>query len=260
MAEIEIGLGAVVGDEDLAVLERAHRAGIDVDVRVHLEQRHLEAARLEQRADRRRRQPLAQRRDHAAGDEDELGLVVAIHCQALPGFSRPAAVRARARAEVLGCIYFKRWRHGSDHPNTIAVLQRAQLFELFERLEHARRQARRSAAGNRADRRTRRYGGAPRRAARRPRAANGIGRARNTARRHARRIPPSPRWDCAIRRASDDRRRQRRHRACPASARIGAASASRSAGIDERQIALHVEIDLRPRTLAATSAIRSVPL
>ena len=33
VAEIEVGLGAVVGDVDLAVLKRAHRARIDVDVR-----------------------------------------------------------------------------------------------------------------------------------------------------------------------------------------------------------------------------------
>ena len=33
VAEVEIGLGAVVGDVDLAVLERRHRARIDVDVR-----------------------------------------------------------------------------------------------------------------------------------------------------------------------------------------------------------------------------------
>src|ERR1043166_1717998 len=31
MAQIEIGLGAVVGDVDFAVLERRHRAGIAVD-------------------------------------------------------------------------------------------------------------------------------------------------------------------------------------------------------------------------------------
>ena len=60
MAEVEIGLGAVVGDEDLAVLERAHRAGVDVDVRVELLQRDAEAARLEQRADRCRGDALAE--------------------------------------------------------------------------------------------------------------------------------------------------------------------------------------------------------
>ena len=51
VAEVEVGLGAVVGDEDLAVLERAHRARVDVDVRVELQERDLEAAVLEQRAD-----------------------------------------------------------------------------------------------------------------------------------------------------------------------------------------------------------------
>ena len=37
MAQVEVGLGAVVGDVDLAVLERAHRARVDVDVRVELD-------------------------------------------------------------------------------------------------------------------------------------------------------------------------------------------------------------------------------
>ena len=44
---------------------------------------------------------------------------------------------ARSR-EVLGCIYLKRRRHGSYHPDTKAALERAQLFELFQRFEHAR--------------------------------------------------------------------------------------------------------------------------
>ena len=71
MPEVEIGLGAVVGHEDFAVLIRAHRAGIDIQIRVELAQPHLEAARLQQRPERRRAQPLAERGDHAAGDEDE---------------------------------------------------------------------------------------------------------------------------------------------------------------------------------------------
>ena len=60
MAEVEIGLGAVVGDEDLAVLVGRHRARIDVEIRVELAQPHLVTARLQQRAQCRRRQPLAQ--------------------------------------------------------------------------------------------------------------------------------------------------------------------------------------------------------
>ena len=59
MAEVEVGLGAVVGDEHLAVLVRRHRARIDVEVGIELAQPHLVAARLQQRAERRRSQTLA---------------------------------------------------------------------------------------------------------------------------------------------------------------------------------------------------------
>ena len=41
MAEIEIGLGAVVGDEDLAVLIGAHGPRIDIEIGVELAQTHL---------------------------------------------------------------------------------------------------------------------------------------------------------------------------------------------------------------------------
>ena len=70
--EVEVGLRAVVGDVDLAVLVRAHRAGIDVDVRVELLQGDLVAVALEQHADRGRREPFAERGHDAAGDEDVL--------------------------------------------------------------------------------------------------------------------------------------------------------------------------------------------
>ena len=71
VAEIEIGLGAVLGDEHLAVLERAHRPRVDVDVGVELLDLDPEAAGDQQAADRGRGDPLAQRGDDAAGDEDE---------------------------------------------------------------------------------------------------------------------------------------------------------------------------------------------
>ena len=71
VAEVEIGLGAVVGDEHLTVLERAHGARIDVDVRVELDQADLEAAVLEDGAERRRGDALAQRGNHTAGNEHE---------------------------------------------------------------------------------------------------------------------------------------------------------------------------------------------
>ena len=60
MAEIEIGLGAVVGDEDLAVLIGRHRAGIDVEIGIELAQADLVAARLQQRAERRGGQTFAE--------------------------------------------------------------------------------------------------------------------------------------------------------------------------------------------------------
>ena len=60
VSEVEIGFGAVVGDEDLAVLKRRHGARVDVQVRIELHQVDFEAAALEQTADRGCRQTLAQ--------------------------------------------------------------------------------------------------------------------------------------------------------------------------------------------------------
>ena len=66
VAEVEIGLGAVVGDEDLAMLEGAHGAGIDVEVGVELLQRDFEAAAFEQAADACGGDSLSQGGNHAA--------------------------------------------------------------------------------------------------------------------------------------------------------------------------------------------------
>ena len=73
VADVEVGLGAVVGDEDLAVLERVHRPGVDVEVRVELLHRHPQAAGLEQPAEAGRRQALAERGGDATGDEQVAG-------------------------------------------------------------------------------------------------------------------------------------------------------------------------------------------
>ena len=72
VADVEVGLGAVLGDEDLAVLERAHRPGVDVQVRIELLQLHPQTARLEQPAERRGDDSLAQSRDDAPGHKDVL--------------------------------------------------------------------------------------------------------------------------------------------------------------------------------------------
>jgi hypothetical protein len=69
MADVEIGLGPVLGDEDLAVLERAHRARIDVQIRVELLGRDGEAARFEEAAERGGHDALPQRGDDTTRDE-----------------------------------------------------------------------------------------------------------------------------------------------------------------------------------------------
>jgi hypothetical protein len=92
VAEVEVRLRAVLGDEDLAVLERAHRARIDVDVRVELLEGDAEPARYEEATDGGGCDPLAERRDHAPGNEDELGL--------LAGFRHAGSFRASLVDEV----------------------------------------------------------------------------------------------------------------------------------------------------------------
>src|ERR1035437_5624168 len=71
MAEVEVGLRAVVEHINFAVLIRRHRAGIHIEIRVELLQRALEAAIFEQRAERGGRQAFAERTHHAASYEDK---------------------------------------------------------------------------------------------------------------------------------------------------------------------------------------------
>src|SRR5215217_1177517 len=73
VTEVEVRLGAVLRDEHLAVLERAHRAWIDVDVRVELLDGHGQSARDQQPTQRGRRDALPKCGDNTAGDEDEAG-------------------------------------------------------------------------------------------------------------------------------------------------------------------------------------------
>src|SRR5205814_1421422 len=70
MAEIEIGLGAVVEHVDFAVLEWIHRAGIDVQIRIEFLEDDAEAAQLEERAERSRCQAFAQGTHDSACDEN----------------------------------------------------------------------------------------------------------------------------------------------------------------------------------------------
>ena len=59
-SEVEIGLPAIIGDEHLAMLEWVHRAGINIDVRVELLDRHPEATGFEESTERSSSDALAQ--------------------------------------------------------------------------------------------------------------------------------------------------------------------------------------------------------
>jgi hypothetical protein len=60
VAQVQISLGAVLGYENLPVLIRTHRAGVDIDVGIDLEDTDAEAAALEESPHARRRQTLPQ--------------------------------------------------------------------------------------------------------------------------------------------------------------------------------------------------------
>jgi hypothetical protein len=62
MAEVEIGLGAVVGDVDLAMLIGRHRARIDVQIGIELADADGVAARLERRRSEAAMRPCQARR------------------------------------------------------------------------------------------------------------------------------------------------------------------------------------------------------
>ena len=72
VAEVEVGFRAVVGDEDFAVLERGHGAGVDVEVGVELHQVDAQSAGLEQAADGSCGKSFAERRHNTAGHKDVL--------------------------------------------------------------------------------------------------------------------------------------------------------------------------------------------
>ena len=73
VADVEVGLGAVIGDEDLAVLERVHRARVDVEIGVELLHHDAQPARREQIAQTGGGQTLPQRGNDTAGHEDVPG-------------------------------------------------------------------------------------------------------------------------------------------------------------------------------------------
>ena len=70
VTEIKVGFRAVVGDEDFAVLDGVHRAGIHIEVRIQLLHGDLHASRFEKSAERCRGDSFAETRNHAACNKD----------------------------------------------------------------------------------------------------------------------------------------------------------------------------------------------
>jgi hypothetical protein len=73
--KVHVGLHAVVQHEDFAVAVGVEGAGVDVEVALHLDRRHLQPLVLEQLGQTRREDPLAQAA-HDGADHDDV-LVVA---------------------------------------------------------------------------------------------------------------------------------------------------------------------------------------
>ena len=75
--QVEVGLGAVIGDEDLTVLKGVHGARIDVEIRIQLLHGHGQPAGHEQLSQAGGGEALTERRDDTPRDKDELGVLLA---------------------------------------------------------------------------------------------------------------------------------------------------------------------------------------
>ncbi len=93
VAQVQVRLGAVIGDEDLAVLVRAHRARIHVDVRIQLEDRDAQTTRLEDPPDAGGGDAFTETARDAAGHED----ILRHGSGFLRGFSDATESRPRTR-------------------------------------------------------------------------------------------------------------------------------------------------------------------
>ncbi len=72
MPQVKVALMAIIGHKHLAMLERAHGARVNIQVRVHLLHGYLVAARLEQMSQRSSGDALTQGRNNATSYEDVL--------------------------------------------------------------------------------------------------------------------------------------------------------------------------------------------
>ena len=83
VSQVQIGLGAVIGDVHFAVLVGAHRARINVQVGIALLEGDAQAAAFEQAADGCGRDAFSQGGNHAAGYKNIFRAVVGRRCQIL---------------------------------------------------------------------------------------------------------------------------------------------------------------------------------
>jgi len=72
LAQVQVRLRAVIGDEHLAVLKGAHGAGVHIEIGVELLVFHPEAPLLQQPPQGRRADALSQPGHHAAGNKNML--------------------------------------------------------------------------------------------------------------------------------------------------------------------------------------------
>ena len=117
VADVQVGLGAVVGDEHLAVLERVHRARVDVEIGVEFLHDDAEAACRQKISEAGSCEPFSKARNDSPSDENVLGRfrnmfdhhgVLAYHRRAATPRERIARVATRAGSPVsneirLGC-------------------------------------------------------------------------------------------------------------------------------------------------------------
>ena len=73
VAKVQVRLRAVIRDENLAMLKRAHRPRIHVQIGIEFQEGDAKPARLEQTPDRGRGQALPERADYTSGHKDVLG-------------------------------------------------------------------------------------------------------------------------------------------------------------------------------------------
>src|SRR5690606_27455657 len=86
VAQIQVGLRAVLGNEHFAVLQRAHGAGVHVDVRIQLDHGDVQAPALQQPAQGRAGNAFPEAGRDAAGDKHKLS-----HQNDPPGFAHKPA-------------------------------------------------------------------------------------------------------------------------------------------------------------------------